>query len=37
VVDYAYRRAVEAVGGVGKTCGVKTAEENVHVLTDANT
>jgi hypothetical protein len=37
VVDYAYRRAAKAVGGVGKTYGVATADENVHVLMGPNT
>jgi hypothetical protein len=36
MVDYAYRWVAKAVGGVGKTCGVVTAEENVHVLMDLN-
>jgi len=36
VVNYAYRRVAKAVGGVGKTYGVTTADENVHVLMDPN-
>jgi len=36
-VEYVYRRAAKAVDGAGKTYGVATADETVHVLMVPNT